>query len=191
MKNKSIYFIIIFLLILIVSLGILSFYYHNELENKNNEIKELKEEIETLKETYVNNNENNNEINDENNNQETSNLSGYSNITLISVEDYKNKIANKEDFIIIFTQTNCGGCIRFKPVLNELLLEKNLTIFEIDLKQISEEDFFYFIDDCSIESTPTLVFYKDGMEMDNSTRLVGNNKVEVVEERLRTTGFIK
>lgn len=183
MKNKSIYFIIIFLLILIVSLGILSFYYHNELENKNNEIKELKEEIDTLKETYVNN--------DENNNQETSNLSGYSNITLISVEDYKNKIANKEDFIIIFTQTNCGGCIRFKPVLNELLLEKNLTIFEIDLKQISEEDFFYFIDDCSIESTPTLVFYKDGIEMDSSTRLVGNNKAEVVEERLRTTGFIK
>ncbi|MDD3341074.1 MAG: thioredoxin family protein [Bacilli bacterium] len=64
----------------------------------------------------------------------------YPNITTTTYQQFE-ELYNKEDaFVLVIGQTGCTYCNQFKPVMNEVSKEENVTINYIDIKTLSEED---------------------------------------------------
>ena len=51
------------------------------------------------------------------------------------------KLYNSDDtFTIIFTQTTCGYCAQFKPVINEYAGDNNIPVYYLDIDTLDEDD---------------------------------------------------
>jgi thioredoxin 1 len=87
----------------------------------------------------------------------------YQNIILPTELD--KKLDAKEDFFIYYFASTCPHCKRTTPVLYPLTKEMN-----VDVKQFNLEEFKDGWSKYKIESTPTLIYYKGGKEVD---RMVG------------------
>ncbi|MGJ7919374.1 thioredoxin family protein [Neobacillus sp. LXY-4] len=90
---------------------------------------------------------------------------------LILPEELQEKLDNKEDVTVYFYSPACTHCQRTTPELAPLAKE-----MDIDMLQYNLLEFEQGWDDYQIESTPTLVQYKNGKEV---ARIVGYNEPEV------------
>lgn len=91
------------------------------------------------------------------------------NYSNVSLEEYKNKLERKDDFIMYVYKTSCGVCREMKPQINAAIEKSGAEVLALnadDEKNISVSFFKKY----EIEKTPTLVFYEEGLEVD---RLVG------------------
>lgn len=84
---------------------------------------------------------------------------------LVLPEDLQSKLDNGEDMTVYFYSPTCSHCQRTTPIVAPLSEEMN-----IDLLQYNLLEFDQGWDDYLIESTPTIVQYKDGKEV---ARIVG------------------
>ncbi|MEY9092792.1 thioredoxin family protein [Paenibacillus sp. RC84] len=84
---------------------------------------------------------------------------------LIKPEELDKRIANKESFFLYYYGADCPHCKVTTPVL--VPLQKKLGI---DVKQFNLLEFQDGWKKYNIEFTPTLVYYKDGVEVE---RMVG------------------
>ena len=84
---------------------------------------------------------------------------------LILPEELEEKIKNKETFTLYFYSSDCIYCMDATPHLVTLSEELN-----IDIPQFNLMEFPDGWDQYNIEFTPTLVQYKDGLEVN---RVVG------------------
>lgn len=171
-----------------------------KLNNKDTEIKELKKENEELEEQLKNQNTSNNKEesyqeptpNKDNQNNENSSskpTQEYSNLEEITVTELAEKIGNKETFILLISQPYCSHCIRYKPVLNNVLLKYNIRAYEVNIYDLSTEDKTKFNNLISISGTPTTMIYVDGVEQ--LDRLEGEEPTNKIEDYLRKHNFIK
>lgn len=92
----------------------------------------------------------------------------YQNIIVPS--DLKKKMNSKEPAFVYFYSPDCVHCKRTTPTLYPL--SKQLSV---DMKQFNLMEYRDGWDAYKIESTPTLVYYKGGVEVD---RLVGEQTAE-------------
>src|SRR5574344_1318241 len=97
-----------------------------------------------------------------------------SNLTLITGEEFKTKIENKDSFILIITQTDCAHCEAFLPVFKQILLDYDLKAFQIDQATLSTSELSYLKSIITINGTPTTTFFKDGEELSAMNRLIGD-----------------
>ncbi|MBT2717481.1 thioredoxin family protein [Bacillus sp. ISL-57] len=83
--------------------------------------------------------------------------------TNISIEDYKNKLENKDSFVMYVYSTSCPACQSFKPVLNEFIKENNSKVLALNtaVKENNDPTFFKEND---LQHTPTLIIYKEGIQ---------------------------
>lgn len=190
--NKKI--TIIFLLIALASITIfLSYKTYNYSEDN----KELKEEIESLKDQIKKENKNESSSNNEDNNSyEDQNVNGqvkenYERIIELSLSELNKKMDEKNNFSLIVTQTNCGHCTRFKPELNKFLEKNDLFIYELDFQKLSSEEKTKFKEHINVSGTPTIVFINNGEETDTSKRLIGGVSESKLEETFKEQGYIK
>ncbi|WP_243291900.1 thioredoxin family protein [Bacillus sp. FJAT-47783] len=82
----------------------------------------------------------------------------YQNIIL--PEELEEKVKNKEDMIVYFFSSTCIHCKNTTPVLMPIAEELNM-----DIKQYNLLEFEQGWDQYNINSTPTLVQFKDGKEV--------------------------
>lgn len=116
----------------------------------------------------------------------------YSNIKKISFKTLKKMINKEESFILLISQTYCSHCIAFKPIFNEVLYDSNLIGYELDIATLSEDDYYEFADMFpTVSGTPTTVFFKDGIELSEESRMVGYQEKDVTIEVFKENGFIK
>ncbi|WLR54030.1 thioredoxin family protein [Mesobacillus subterraneus] len=87
----------------------------------------------------------------------------YQNIIL--PEELDEKIENGDDVTVYFYSPLCSHCVRTTPVVAPLAKD-----MEVDLVQFNLEEFKDGWNDYGIESTPTIIQYKDGKEVN---RIVG------------------
>lgn len=85
--------------------------------------------------------------------------------SIIVPEQINEKIKNKESFFAYFFSPTCSFCLQTTPVIAPLAKE-----MQIQLNQYNLLEFVQGYNQYNIQSTPTLVYYKDGVEVD---RLVG------------------
>lgn len=89
------------------------------------------------------------------------------------MENFKNEIKN--GFVIAdFYAPWCGDCVRIKPILEDLAQNYKICMINIDECEALANEF-------EISRIPTLIFFKDGIEV--GKRLVEpKSKAEIVAE---------
>lgn len=91
-----------------------------------------------------------------------SNQNAYTDVSLAQVQE---KIDNKEDFVLYVYSPTCSYCTKFKPVLNGIINDNNVTVYAIDSSKTENRD-----DVMLKDGTPALIVYEDGVE---TSRQVG------------------
>lgn len=114
----------------------------------------------------------------------------YKSVINIDLAGFKEKVANKEKFVLVVTQTGCSHCLAYLPVLEEVGEEYKLTFYDINMTDLSDEDKIEFNKLVRISGTPTTIFYTDGEEQSTTTRLVGEKSKEKIISRLKSEGYI-
>ena len=107
----------------------------------------------------------------------------------LSFDSLKEKITNKEDFILCITSTTCSHCYDFKPKLEEVAKENNIIIYYINYDKYDVNEFKDLI---SFDgSTPNNIFIKNGEEETTSNRINGDVSKSKIIDKLKSNGFIK
>lgn len=121
-------------------------------------------------------------------------LSGCSNkshIKEITLDEFKEKIANKETFAIYIGNENCSHCISYKPVLESVLDEYDITIYHIDNSKLDNKEYALFRTYINISGTPTVAFITNGEEETTLNRITGEATKEATINRFKSNGYIK
>lgn len=82
----------------------------------------------------------------------------YNNIVL--PEELAEKVASGDDVTAYFFSSTCGYCIEMTPILMPIANELDEEVLQYNVLEFNEEAAPY-----AITSTPTLIHYKDGMEV--------------------------
>ena len=93
---------------------------------------------------------------------------------LILPDELAKDLKNKEDKTVYFYSPECPHCQRTTPIVAPLAEEMG-----IDLVQYNLLEFEQGWDDYHIDSTPTIIYFKNGVE---SKRIVGYNEKEVFKK---------
>lgn len=133
------------------------------------------------------NNEPTTEQKETNNNTETE---SQNKLVLIDYETFLSKRENKENFILVVTQTGCGACDAYKPKFNEVLSEYKITAYELNIKTLENDNLREFGEEFPIEYTPTTLVFEEGEEQTDLT-VVGNESKEKIIQTLKQYGYIK
>ena len=121
-----------------------------------------------------------------NNNKNESN-----NLVEMNTKTFKEKINNKDSFILLITKEGCSHCAEYLPVFINVLEKYNLTAYTLDLADMSDSDKEYLADIANISGTPTTVFIENGEETTVLNRIVGSASRKTVIDRLKTMKYIK
>ena len=107
----------------------------------------------------------------------------------IKYDEFQTKIDNKESFVLFMWQTGCSHCEAFEPTLKEVIKEKDILIYSINLKNLTEEEYAKLENKTFIKGTPTMVYIEEGSVQ--STKLVGNKSKEDLIDFLKNYEVIK
>ncbi len=115
------------------------------------------------------------------------------NIENVGFNSLKKSIDKKEDFILEIMQDGCSYCTDFAPKFQAALKEANLTAKSINLSKISQQEYNDLKKLLSISNlgTPTVLFFKKGVETSSLKRIVGSHDKDYVLEKFKSNGFIK
>lgn len=61
-------------------------------------------------------------------------------VDYIDYDDYEKLLKSKENEILVIGQTTCSYCIKAKPILNKIAVEKSVDIHYLDLTKLDSED---------------------------------------------------
>ena len=113
-----------------------------------------------------------------------------SNVKTININELKEKINNKDSFILVITQDGCAHCKSYLPVINKIGKEHNITFYDISQTGLSKDNQTYLKNVANTDGTPTTVFIENGEEKNTANRLVGNVPEYRVIEKLKVMGYI-
>jgi predicted bacteriocin transport accessory protein len=99
----------------------------------------------------------------------------YEKLQMINVEEFENKVKNKENMFIIITEQTCLFCLEYEPIVEEVLQEENKTIYELDIFYLNQDEIKRFREYYAFESMPTIFYIKDGVVVSD---LVGTKTKE-------------
>ncbi len=111
----------------------------------------------------------------------------------ITFSELKEKINNKDSFILLISQEQCSHCAEYKPIFKKVLAKHNVYAYELklDKPKLSKKEVAELKDIANTSGTPTTVFIENGEETNTSTRLVGTKTSSEIENRLKALGYIK
>ena len=108
----------------------------------------------------------------------------------ININELKEKIDNKDSFILVITQDGCTHCKAYLPTIRTIGNKYNITFYDISQTGLSNDDQTYLKNIANIDGTPTTVFIENGEEKSTTNRLVGSVPEYRVIERLKAMGYI-
>lgn len=98
----------------------------------------------------------------------------YTNLANINYATFK-KLYNSDDtFTIIFTQTTCGYCAQFKPVINEYAGKNNIPVYYMDIDTLEEDDYN--------ELLSSISYFSENSDWGTPTTLALKNKKVVASQ---------
>lgn len=110
--------------------------------------------------------------------------------TEISVTQFQEKLDAKESFILVIGSDTCSACKSYEPTMQKVMKDTNLDIFYINLHVLSDEDYSKIYSSYVVTSTPTTLFFKDGVETSTYDRIVGAVDYDEVIKKLEKLGYI-
>lgn len=110
----------------------------------------------------------------------------------LDVNQVKDKIENKESFILCISATYCSHCKKYKPKLEDISKEYRLDIYYIDFDKYSDKEQELFRNYISFDGgTPVTLFIKNGEEETTVNRINGNVSKDKIISKFKSNGFIK
>ena len=109
----------------------------------------------------------------------------------ISLDEFKEKIANKETFAIYIGNKGCSHCVSYRPVLEKVLEDYDITIYHIDNSKLDNKEYAEFRTYINISGTPTVAFITDGEEETTLNRITGEVSRDATIERFKSNSYIK
>ena len=94
-----------------------------------------------------------------------------SHLTKISLEEFKEKIANKESFPLFVGNDGCSHCVSYSA--------------------LTEDEYKEFRTYLNISGTPTLAFIVDGEEETTLNRITGEATRTTTVQKFKNNGYIK
>ena len=110
--------------------------------------------------------------------------------TEISVTQFQEKLDAKESFILVIGSDTCSACKSYEPTMQKVMKDINLEIFYINFHVLSDEDYSKIYSSYVVISTPTTLFFKDGVETSTYDRIVGAVDYDEVIKKLEKLGYI-
>ena len=102
---------------------------------------------------------------------------------ILTKEDLTNAIENHKDELLLLDwhASWCGPCRALGQIFNELLPIEGVAFADIDMDEADEE----LAVENNIRSIPTVLFYKNGLQIDRFTGMIGRDALEnKIEENL-------
>lgn len=112
------------------------------------------------------------------------------NLERIDYNDLMKKINNEETFILEITQNNCSHCEEFTPRFESILDTYNIKAYNLNITDLSKDDYEKLSKDYNINGTPTTIFFKKGKELTNN-RINGSTSDKKLTNILKRLGYIK
>lgn len=110
----------------------------------------------------------------------------------LDVNQVKDKIENKESFILCISATYCSHCKKYKPKLEDISKEYRIDIYYIDFDKYSDKEQELFRNYISFDGgTPVTLFIKNGEEETTVNRINGNVSKDKIISKFKSNGFIK
>ena len=110
----------------------------------------------------------------------------------LNVNQVKEKIDNKESFILCISATYCSHCKEYKPKLEDISKEYRMDIYYIDFDKYSDKEQELFRNYVSFDGgTPVTLFIKNGEEETTVNRINGNVSKDKIISKFKSNGFIK
>lgn len=113
------------------------------------------------------------------------------NLIELNYSEIIEKIENKDTFVLCISATNCIHCQDYKPKLEKISKDYDITIYYINKDTIEDEEYKEFKSKLSFDGgTPTTIFFINGEEKTTANRIEGNVKTEKIINKLKNNGFI-
>lgn len=110
----------------------------------------------------------------------------------INYEQVLEKVENKEDFILVVSQSTCSHCATYKPKLKIIAKDYGVDVFYIDYDKESENDREEFLKEFKLNgATPLTLFFENGKEKSILNRIEGDLSSKIVIEKMKKMGFIE
>ena len=109
----------------------------------------------------------------------------------ISLDEFKEKINNKETFALYIGNDNCSHCNSYMPKLKKVINDYSITLYHIDNSKLTEEESGELSTYVNISGTPTIAFINNGEEESTLYRIVGDVSTEVTISKFKSNGYIK
>ena len=108
----------------------------------------------------------------------------------IGYKEVKEKLDNKDTFILVIHQTGCSHCANYLPTVESISNEYKLDVYNINITNLSEEDSNSFNGLIHYPGTPTTIFIFNGEEKTPLNRINGETSKTTTIERYKSLGFI-
>ena len=110
----------------------------------------------------------------------------------IGYKEIIEKIEDKEDLILLISQTTCSHCENYKPKLKDVAKKYKLHVYYIDVDLLDEDEYDELNSYLSFASagTPITIFLKDGNETTVANRIKGDSSKDKIINKLKSNGFI-
>ena len=113
---------------------------------------------------------------------------GKSYLNKIGYDEIIEKIENKEDFVLLISQTTCSHCANYKPKLKDVANEYKLNVYYIDVDLLEEEEYNNLNSYLSFKTagTPVTLFLLNGEEKTVANRIKGDSsKDKIIKKSLK------
>lgn len=110
----------------------------------------------------------------------------------IKYDEIMKKIENKEDVVLLISQTTCSHCATYKPKLEDVANEYKIDVYYIDIDLLDEDEYNELNSRLSFATsgTPLTIFLKNGEEATVANRIKGDASKEKIIKKLKSNDFI-
>lgn len=97
-------------------------------------------------------------------------------IELLTKDDFDKLLANNQDKLIFvkFSAPWCSPCRLLTSIIDEITPIDGVVFAEVNVDD-AEED---FVNEFNVRNIPTVVIYKDGLQVDRFTGMIGKESLE-------------
>lgn len=106
----------------------------------------------------------------------------------ITYKEIIKKKENEDNFILIVSRSNCSHCTTYKPKVEKVAEENDITVYYIDTDTLSNKD--EFLTEFNLDgATPITLFFKEGKET-LLNRIEGDTSPKKIKDQFKKMGFI-
>lgn len=109
----------------------------------------------------------------------------------IDYKEFKEKRENKETFFFEVIQDGCSACMSYSPILKETLTEYKIVGYQLNISNMTNEEYDEFQLEFKISGTPTTIFLTEGEEISKMQRISGKTTKAKTISKLTANGYIK